>query len=186
MRLPDDYERASASTEVRRLTPGGYVCQIKKVEADDKANQLRVFFDIFEGDYKGFYKERYSKDKERSSKAAWRGTYNLFVMTRDGRTNPFFKGFIQAVQDSNPNAQLIRDGELQLEGFTSCLVGLLFRQEEFRGQDGNIHSTVRPCMAVSDKRVRAGDYTTPAPRLLERSPVPEGFIPVEPGEEPPF
>lgn len=187
MKLPTDYNRAQAadgSGGGQQIPAGGYVCIIKLAEERTLPNgsqMLRVNFDIFEGEYKGAFMKRFEQDAA-SGRTEWRGRYDVFVLTRDGATNPFFKGLITAVEKSNPNAQLIRDGELSPERMKNCVVGLLFREEEFLGQDGKPHRTTRPSVAVEASKIRSGDFTIPKPRLLE--PERLGFTPApEPADD---
>lgn len=174
MRLPSDYDRTQAADGQggSQLPAGGYVCQIKAAREETTAGGapiIRALVDIFEGEYKDFYKNRYERDRENNSAGAeirWRGRYDTFVLTKDGRTNPFFKGLITAVEKSNPNAVIVANGELRVDAMKNCVVGLLFREEEFLGQDGEVHRTVRPSMAVEASRIRSGDFRIPEPRLL--------------------
>lgn len=174
MQLPKDYDKtAAADGGSAQLPVGGYVCMIKKAEpikARNGAEMLRVLFDIDEGEHREYYLQRYNKDKQYQSanggEVNWRGRYDLFILTKDGKTNPFFKGFLTAVEDSNPGVTLIEGGALKEERLKNCHVGLVMGEEEFRGQDGTVRTTVRPRVAVSIAKVRDGAYTIPPIRRL--------------------
>lgn len=198
MKLPNDYDKAQAADgQGGPLLPaGGYVCQIKAATVETTktgAPILRLLIDIFEGDYKGFYQERYEKDRANSkpgTEVRWRGRYDTFVLTKEGKTNPFFKGLITSVEKSNPNATLIVNGELHPEFMKSCVIGLLFREEEFLGQDNEVHNSVRPSMAIDAARIRSGDFKIPEPRLLsaDKKAKAAGFtdIPIDNDSDLPF
>ena len=198
MKLPSDYEKTQAADGQggKQLPAGGYVCQIKGASEETTNNGapiLRLLIDIFEGDYKGYFQERYERDRANVSSgnaARWRGRYDTFVLTKEGKTNPFFKGLITAVEKSNPNATLIIQEELHPEFMKNCVVGLLFREEEFLGQDDEVHISVRPSMAIDAARIRSGDFKIPEPRLLsaDKKAKAAGFteIPVDNDDELPF
>lgn len=186
MNLPRDYATASAADGSGSSIPaGGYVCQIKAARPETTnsgSEMLSVMFDIFEGEYTGHYQKQFAAAKAAGKDTRWRGTYNVFTMTKDGRTNPFFKGLITAVEKSNPNAVLVQNGVLNEGAMKNCIVGLLFREEEFLTQEGTVRTTTRPSMAVEARRIREGDYTTPAPRKLAKT---AGFteLPPMPGAD---
>lgn len=174
MQLPKDFDKtAAADGGAVQLPVGGYVCLIKRAEAVKARNgseMLRILYDIDEGEYREYYLLRYNKDKQYQSahggEIAWRGRYDTFVLTRDGKTNPFFKGLLTAIEDSNPGVTLIENGQLNEDRLKNCHVGLVMGEEEFKGQDGTVRTTVRPRVAVSVAKIREGAYTIPPIRRL--------------------
>ena len=179
MKLPGDYQQTQAADgtggDRLNIPAGGYVCVVKAAEERTLPNGsqlLRVNFDIFEGEYRGCYMKRFEQDAA-AGRTEWRGRYDAFVLTRAGNTNPFFKGLITAIEKSNPNAVLIQNGELLPERMKNCVLGLLYRDEEFMGKDGKVHRTTKPCMAVEAARIRSGDFTIPKP--LRLTPEQQGF-----------
>lgn len=194
MQLPNDYEKAAvADGGNAQLPAGGYVCRIQKAEAvtaNSGAMVLRILFDIEEGEYQGYYRARYARDKAwrgARGEIKWRGQYDTFLLTKEGQTNPFFKGLIKAVEESNPGVVLVSGGVLDEALMRNCHIGLVMGEEEFRGQDGQVHTAVRPRIAVPIARIREGAFTVPPLRKLpERSSAPAGFTQVDDDEALPF
>ena len=96
-------------------------------------------------------------------------------------TNGFFKGFITSVEESNPGYRFNWD-ELGLEG---KLVGLVFGEEEYLGNDGKPHTSVKAQRARSVEAIRAGVPGPQAKKLNAESAKPaQGFTEVEDDELP--
>jgi hypothetical protein len=132
MKKYDGYDNAEAFTgDYEQLEPGGYVCQILKVVSEEKdyGHLLRIGFDIVEGEHKEFYKRQHARKKETNPQAKWPGMYYQTVKEDDLR---YFKGFIVAIESSNPGFKWAWD-EQKLVG---KLFGGVFGQEEYIIQQG--------------------------------------------------
>lgn len=171
IKKPSDWEAATAYTgeTTAQLPKGGYVLKIEaaKVINVGGAEQLVLLFDIAEGDFKGFYRERYENDKKSAKDpktVKWKGQYRQFTTKKDGTTNNWFKGLITSIEKSN-NFTFDFD-ESQLIG---KLVGGIFGVEEFEGQDGKKVKTVKMLQARSVDVIRSGDYVIPEDKLLNTS-----------------
>lgn len=154
-----DTTRAAMSGETERLSLGGHVCKILHAKVEDRNGHeaLVLSFDIDEGtEYDGIMRRKFDGIKARSDGMhvpQWPidGTFSQF--TRDykdqTKTNPFFKGLIQAVCDSNPGYQWDWN-ERSLNG---KYIGLVFGEEEYPARDtGEIRTSVRArfCCAAAD------------------------------------
>ena len=170
MTIPNGYAQVRAANgESNQLPAGGYVCQILKAApytTKTGAEMFEISFDIADGEHKDHFKKKYNEAKGTNPKVVWGGVYRVFLTSKDGLASPFFKGLVTAIQDSNPRVPLIEGDTIHEEAMKGCLVGLLFRDEEFRGTDGAVRTTARPAMAVSVGRIMAGAYTIPKPRKL--------------------
>ena len=166
MKKPNDYDNAAIATgqDSSQLPKGGYICKIVscKAETVNNKDRLVVAFDIAEGEYAGYYKQKFDADTRAEKK--WRGTYRVFVQKNDGSTNPFFKGFITSVEASN-KGYIFNWDESTLN---DKLFGGLFSIEEYIGSDLNVRSTTRCNMAVSTETVKLGKYTLPKDVLVEK------------------
>lgn len=111
-------------------------------------------FDIAEeGELRNYYMRRYERARQYRSDAAWPGRYYMPIANQDGTTNTRFKGFIKAIEDSNPGYKFTGD-ELTLQ---NKLLGFNFGEEEYCVEPtGEIKTTVKPAYAVSVARVREG------------------------------
>lgn len=136
----------------KKLPAGAYILQIVKVEDIPDKNRLDFYFDIAEGEYKGYYSERYKTD-DRPNKR-WGGRFSKSYDTNNERALPFFKQFVTAVQNSNKG--FVFDGEHE-QTFVKKLVGASFREEEFLNNKGGVSVSCKPDMFHSVDKVRSGD-----------------------------
>lgn len=190
------YQEAQPYTQQERLPVGGYVIEIKNVEykENDWGDTIILFFDIAEGEYKGFYAQNYKNQTSEDKK--WKGTYRLPVPKDDGSEQDEwrmrrFKTVMDAFEDSNRGYRWHWE-EQTLKGKT---VGALFNNKEydFKGRHGfftNCHSL------INVERIRNGDFKIPDDTLLKPSASsqtgpatdPDGFVNIPDGadEELPF
>lgn len=170
MRKFDGYEQAQAFTgEYERMEIGGYVCRILQIKAEEPApgtknydTLLRIGFDIAEGDKSGIYKRTFDRKRETNPDAKWPGMYYQTIKADDLR---YFKGFITAIEESNPGFKWDWD-EQKLK---NKLFGGLFGEEEYRGNDGNVYTSIKLQWVRSADKIRSGDYTVPERKLLKGS-----------------
>lgn len=147
MKKPEGYEEARAYGDFETLPAGGYKCLIKKVVCETTKNgkeYLKIGFDIAEGKYKDFYKNKFANDTRPEPK--WSGIWTVFTEGYNpGTTNPKFKGLITAVENSNEGFKF----DFNEQNLVNKKVGIVFREEEFEGTDGQVHTAVKPFFAVS-------------------------------------
>lgn len=165
---PNDYEKAASyDSDFSALPAGAYVCEVKNVSFDKTQGGkpiMNVSLDIAEGEYSGYFMKRYKRNREQNSSAKWGCVYSCFPTTPDGTTNPHYKGFFSAIEKSNNMSVNWAGDEKQ---FTGKLIGVLFREKEFRGSDGKIHVTVEPCASRTVSAVRAGECKTPKRKTID-------------------
>lgn len=167
MKKFDGYEKAEAFTgEYEKMEPGGYVCRILQVKAEESDGTknydtlLRIGFDVAEGDKAGIYKRMFDRKKAANADAKWPGMYYQTIKADDLR---YFKGFITAIEESNPGYKWDWD-EQKLKG---KLFGGVFGEEEYKGNDGKVHTSIKLQWVRSADKVRNGDYTVPEKKLLK-------------------
>lgn len=167
MNKPQGYDEAQAFGEFETLPAGGHKCIIKKVVCE-KTTQgkeyLKIGFDIAEGEYKDFYQRKFDNDTRSIEERKWSGTWTVFIEGYNpGTTNPRFKGLITSVEASNENFKFDFD-EQKLVGKK---VGIVFREEEFEGQDGQVHTSIKPYFAVSYDKAK--EAKVPNPKKLQQT-----------------
>ena len=174
--IPHDYDNARAfdGNNGPQLTPGGHICRIQGVRMEKtqktQKDMLVVAYDIAEGsEFDGYFKKRFERSSGFNSNAKWPGVFRVTVLNAAGETNGYFKGFIEALEASNPgyNFKASRGDEQQMKG---KLVGFNFGEEEYERTDyqtGEIKVavSVKPAYAISVARVREG-VIPPAKKLL--------------------
>ena len=147
MKKPEGYDEARAFGEFETLPAGGYKCLIKKVVCEKTQagkEYLKIGFDIAEGEYKDFYQKKFANDTRQEPK--WSGVWTVFTEGYNpGTTNPKFKGLITSVEASNDGFKF----NFNEQELVNKKVGLVFREEEFEGVNGQIHTAVKPFFAVS-------------------------------------
>ena len=177
---PKDWETAQAYTgESEQLEPGGHIVRIMAMRQEMSRNNkpmLVVAFDIEEGSASdGYFKRRHDNAKKQNPAAKWPGVIRYMLYGKDGvSTNAFFKGFISAVEESNPGYHWNWD-ERSVAG---KLVGMVFGEEEYRSQqDGSIRSSVKAQQARSVQAIRDGVKVPEKKALKEENP---GYVPFDP------
>lgn len=167
---PAGYDTAPAYDGTREtLPPGGYVCKIlgaavEKVGAGGRlADKLVVRIDIDDGSsLSGYFMRNHKRRQQQFGAAKWAGTYDVFIETKDGQCNPFFKGFIKSVEESNTG--FVWNWEEKT--LTNCKVGIVFGEERYIGSDGKAHTIVRARTARSVQAIMDG---VEAPPLMDRT-----------------
>lgn len=156
-----------------KLPAGGYVCKIKQAKVEQKHRQdkttyemLSIAFDIYEGDYAGFFEDQYRESTYSDKK--WKGVIRQMIPADDGtdkdeRIKSFFKGAITAIEESNPGYHFNFDERT----LTDKLVGIIFREEEY-DYEGRQGMAVKPFVMMDSHKVLAGEFTVPKPKMLNR------------------
>lgn len=193
MRMAKDWDTTRSATfgESERLSLGGHVCKIlnAKVEDTNGHEQLVLCFDIDEGtEYDGFFRRQFDGIKTRGNGISipnWPngGTYRQF--TRDykdqEKTNPFFKGLITAVVESNPGYAW----DWNERSLAGKYIGFVFGEEEYVNRDGEVKVTTRAryCCTAAD----APDKEPPKLKELKNRPAAkpsDSFVEVDDSELP--
>ena len=147
MNKPQGYDEAKSFGEFEILPAGGYKCLIKSVVCDKTQigkEYLKLAIDILEGDFKNFFQKKFDNDTRENKK--WSGVWTVFTEGyTKGTTNPKFKGLITSVEASNENFKFDFDEQT----LVNKRVGLVFREEEFEGIDGQVHTSTKPFYAVN-------------------------------------
>ena len=179
MQKPSGYDEATTmGNQKEAINLGGHHLIIKQVtETVSSTNKpmIVVAFDIEEGSASdGFYRRMHDNKKKFDAGAKWQGVIRYMLYGKDGvSTNGFFKGFIGAVEESNPGFTWNWD-ERSVAG---KLVGMVFGEEEYRKQDGNIGTSVKAQQARSVQAIRDG-VEVPAKKVLNDET--QGYAPYDP------
>ena len=157
------WENANSYGDFKSLKAGAYKCEIKMVEELKSSNGkkfVKISLDIAEGEFKNYFSEKYLNDTRTDKK--WSGIWNLFLEGYEpGSVNTKFKGFITSIEKSNFGFKWDWDEQK----LTNKVVGIVFRDEEFKASDGSIKSSAKPFYAVP---IDALDKVkVPEPKLLD-------------------
>lgn len=154
MKKINNWEQISEAQEYPTLKAGGYVCVIRNVEDDAEKECLKVFYDIYEGEFKGHYQNLYRNMN------FWGG-----VMFRSYKENAqsFFKGFITTIEKSNPTFRWDWD-ESKLK---NKLIGIVLREEEYKANDGSIKTRFIADQIHSVDKIRKGEFKVKEKKLIQ-------------------
>lgn len=156
MRVTPNFDKAAAyDGSFERFPAGGHICQIMKAWCETTENgseQLVLALEVAEGDYHGYFGKQYNEKRSQNPNAKWPCIFKQFTLDLNGQTNPFFKGLLKSVEESNSGYKWNwNEGSL-----ANKRIGMIFREEEFKASDGSVKTTVRPAFPRSVQRIRDG------------------------------
>lgn len=169
--VPNDYNQAASYTGEggAKLPAGGYICEIKGARVETVGQNAKQKFvlavDICEGEYRAFFDKAWKAAKAQDANARWRGTYDVFLLNMEGKTNPFFKGMITCIDKSNPGFATVVNGQINEAALKGKKIGLLFREEEYM-KDGEIRTATKAFAARTVEDIRKG-VETPQKKTLQ-------------------
>lgn len=168
-----DWNNVKEAEEFERLPAGGYICVITGVEDFPDREYLKVEFDVLEGDYQSYF------TRLAAGLNFWAGS---FIRSYKPKAQPFFKGFLTAVKESNPGFVFNNDENNLL----SKTVGLTIGDEEYIGQDGKTKKRYYVEATRSVDAIRKGEFKVPDFKPIKDPGNPmAGFNPL-PDDELPF
>lgn len=192
MNLASDWSSTQpmSSGMFESIPAGVHICKVESAKVDNYNGHeaLVLALEIAEGTpLDGYARRDYDRRRGSRPDTKWGVTFRQF--TRDykdqSKTNPYFKGLIGAVEESNPGYQFNGD-ELTLKGKQ---IGFIFREEEFEKTDGTIGVTVRPAFFRSVKWCKANPNHTVERKTVQvssRSSTPMSAFTEVSGDDLPF
>lgn len=176
MKKINGYENATASgnEEAKRLAPGAYLCKITDVEDVEDREYLKLSYDIAMGEFKDYYLDKMEKY------GFWGGT---FVRSYKEKAIGFFKGFISAVEKSNPGYKWTWD-EKSLIGKYLCLV---LGEEEYLKKDNTVGTRLYVAKNLDKETFVKGNIKIPTLKVLPKESKPEFTeVPADDDDDLPF
>jgi hypothetical protein len=164
---PKDWETAQAYTGDRgpQMTPGGHICKIVALRQETSKNgnpMIVVAFDIDEGsELDGFYKAKLKDQQKQNKDSKWQGVIRFLLYGKDSGTNPYFKGFVKSLEESNAGYHWDWDERSP----AGKKIGIVFREEEYM-QETQIRSSVKAWQVRSVQAILDG-VPVPPKKLLE-------------------
>ena len=174
---PKDYDNVKVG-ETRILPAGGYVCKILKAEETQSKtgkDMIKMFFDIDEGDFAGYFKEMYdnwkaSSDDPKSVKWPFTGTKWILLLNNEGQTNRDFKSFCTALEDSG--VDVWKNDVFDAASLKGAKLGIIFRREEQEYNHATSWRTV-PWGFRSVKTIEEGAFNVPEDKPLPQQTITE-------------
>lgn len=160
----DSTKAIKGGEPMSKVPAGGYICKIIHVYDVADKQYLKVELDIMEGEYKGIFSDRYAK---------FGGNWPCFrICSYKDKAVGMFKGFITSVEESNDHYQF----DFNEQTLVNKLVGVLFGEEEFITNDGEVKVNCKPQFFRSVAAIRSGDYEIP--QIKRINPTTNNVIPV--------
>ena len=147
--------------ESKRLTAGGYICVVYSAKQEKSKNtdkkMLVINFDIAEGDFKGFYMNRYKnapRDEKNPVEPKWQGKYYI-VLEGEGYEGRL-KAFTTSIEESNQGYTW----DWNEENLKGKLFGGIFREEEYI-YNGEVRTSAKLWQVRSVKTIKDGEFEVP-------------------------
>lgn len=135
--------------EFSNPSAGGYVCGIYNIEDVPEKEYLKIYYDILEGEFKGYYTKQVKEGR-------WKALPNFIASYKESAL-PFFKGTITSVEKSNNGFKFDND-ETKLKGKK---IGLVLFEQEYIGNDGRVKTSLKVDKAHSVDAIKKGDFEVP-------------------------
>jgi len=169
MLKPNNYDATKEYGSYETLPAGNYIGKVVMVEeAISKTNKemLKIYLDIAEGEYAGFFQELYRDDTREEKK--WPCIVNQLTQDKNGNCNRGLKTFISAVAASNPGFD---PNAVWGDNFCNCFrdkrVGVSFREEEWINQNNEKRTSVKAYRFFAADAIE--EQEMPLPKLLPES-----------------
>ena len=145
---------------------GGFICTIVDVEDVPEKEYLRVYYDIAEAlsDDQQEFVGMYTKRKQEKG-------YDCpsTVVSYKEQSLPFFKGFVTALENSNPNYKWDNDETK----FIGLKIGFVLAEEEYEGKDKNGATKIKVRVYVAERHsvdaIKSGDFKVPELKKLAQA-----------------
>ena len=176
---PDFKTTVAFDGSFRRLAPGGHICCILGARVgneqikDRLVERLTLQLEITEGgEFDGYFNDIFVERRKKDPKAKWPVSGLFRQDTRDrktGGTNPWFKGLLAAIADSNPDFTLDENAAaLDEKRLVGKCVGIIFQEREYRSEEtGRKQIAVDPVAFRPVNVIRAGVPVPEMKRLEE-------------------
>ena len=178
-----DLTNVKEAGSFEKLAPGGYVCRYTNVEDKPDKEYLYMEYDIAEGEFKDYYKQMQDKFD------FWGGRV---IRSYKEKAQPMFKRMCSAVSKSN-GSFVFDGGQINSDEKTLVgkLVGLVFGEEEYIGNDGNVKIRLYVYAEHSVADIKSGNFKVPELKKLKNdssasskpAQVSDAFMNVPDGEE---
>lgn len=165
-----------------QLPVGAYVCQVldAQIVGHEPDQRLAVIFEIYEGEFKGWYMAKYKAQKERGSnyEIKYKGVLRLRIPNSDNKMAQYpesdqrrFNDMIARFQNSNPGAEFYSDAGFDETKLKGKLIGISVAEDEYNGA-----SFTKPVRFENVDDVRQGLVKPIERRVPDPTPAPTAPI----------
>ena len=167
MRAFEDFNSVKEYTTFQKLPAGAY--KIKILRAEDTPEALCLLFDIVDGEYQDYFKNKLADDRKSygADKAKFKGVLRFWYPDGgeyDDSKKRRMKTALKLITEEN-NLRIDFTREWDGAALKGAKIGMIFqdRQWEYQGKTG---WTAQPYGLISLGNLRAGEFEIPKPKSL--------------------
>lgn len=164
MKAISNFDKIQESGSFEKLPIGGYIVKILAVDDVPEKEYLKIFFDINEGEKKGFFTKAFKEDARAEKKWPNAGS---FIRSYKEKALPMFKGFTNAIENSNKGYSWNFDEK----SLVNKVVGLVIGEEEYQNQKGQVRVRTYVSAVRSVETIKKGDFKVPELKKLDATKV---------------
>lgn len=164
MKAISNFDKIQENGGFEKLPVGGYIVKILAVDDVPEKEYLKIFFDINEGEKKGFFTKAFKEDTRAEKKWPNAGS---FIRSYKEKALPMFKGFTNAIENSNKGYSWNFDEK----SLVNKVVGLVIGEEEYLNQKGQVRKRTYVSTVRSVDTIKKGDFTVPELKKLDATKV---------------
>ena len=156
-----NWEFIDESNDKGRLPADGYVIVI--TEANDNPNReyIELVYDIAEGPWKAHYADDFGRNNP------W--AHHFFRSYKE-TAQQMFKTFLKRLEESNDGFTIAAwQKKSDEKEFVGLELGVIFQEEEYEANDGNIKTRLNVAKVVSADTIRRRDFKPYDKKTLDRS-----------------
>lgn len=160
MKAINNFDKIQESGSFEKLPVGGYIIKILAVDDVPEKEYLKIFFDINDGEKKGFFQKAFKEDTRAEKKWPNAGS---FIRSYKEKALPMFKGFTNAMENSNKGYKWNFDEK----SLVNKVVGVVIGEEEYVNQKGQVRTRTYVSAVRSVDTIKKGEFTVPELKKLD-------------------
>lgn len=164
MKAINNFDKIQESGSFEKLPVGGYIIKILAVDDVPEKEYLKIFFDINDGEKKGFFQKAFKEDTRAEKKWPKAGS---FIRSYKEKALPMFKGFTNAIENSNKGYKWNFDEK----SLVNKVVGVVIGEEQYLNQKGQVRTRTYVSSVRSVDTIKKGDFTVPELKKLDATKV---------------
>lgn len=164
MKAINNFDKIQESGSFEKLPVGGYIIKILSVDDVPEKEYLKIFFDINDGEKKGFFQKAFKEDTRAEKKWPNAGS---FIRSYKEKALPMFKGFTNAIENSNKGYKWNFDEK----SLVNKVVGVVIGEEEYVNQKGQVRTRTYVSAVRSVETIKKGEFTVPELKKLDATKV---------------
>ena len=164
MKAINNFDKIQESGSFEKLPVGGYIIKILAVDDVPEKEYLKIFFDINDGEKKGFFQKAFKDDTRAEKKWPNAGS---FIRSYKENALPMFKGFTNAIKNSNKGYKWNFDEK----SLVNKVVGVVIGEEQYLNQKGQVRTRTYVSAVRSVDTIKKGEFTVPELKKLDATKV---------------